>query len=511
MRAFLVALGLIGAIGYSTLDAQTVPTLDAADTAPYTSMDTPIGTLLDDPEARAILKKYLPALTQGGRADMARPSTLKAIQGYSGGIITDKVLAEMDAELLKLGPKPLPAPTAGMINVNEAKVRPYALPDPLRLSDGKSVSDAQTWWQRRRPEIVSLFEKQQYGIAPARPSAERFEVFDTATPAFDRSALRKQVMIHLSKDPGAPQIQLVEYIPARAKRRVPMLLLIGFSAPSSMFDDAGIRQGMVWDPQTKQKVPAPKSSPAMQVDVKPLLDAGIGVAAVYYGDLDPDFKDGYSLGIRGLYATGDEASRPPDAWGSISAWAWGLSRVQDYLETDKAVDAKRVAINGASRLGKTVLWAAARDQRFAAVIACCSGEGGASLSHRNFGETIASLTDMAPYQFARNYQNYANNEQALPMDSHMLLALIAPRAVLLQTGNADYSADPKGEFLAAVAAGPVYRLLGKEDLGTDVWPNANQPILHDIGYFMHEGGHGTLKSDWSVYLDFLKMHLHPER
>jgi hypothetical protein len=509
MRALLVALGLIGAIASATPESQTSPTVAAADTAPFTTMDTPIGTLLDDPEARAILKKYVPTLTQGGRAEMARPSTLKAIQGYSGGTITDKVLAEMDAELLKLGPKPLPAPQAGTINVNEAKVRPYTLPDPLTLSDGKSVSDAKTWWQRRRPEIVSLFETQEYGIAPGRPPDERFEVFDKGTPAFDRSAIRKQVMIHLSKDPGAPQIQLLEYVPAGAKGRVPMLLLIGFTAPSSMFDDAGIRQSTVWDPQTKQKVPAPKSSATTHVDIKPFLDAGIGVAAFYYGDLDPDFKDGYSLGIRAIYAKGDEASRAPDAWGSIAAWAWGLSRVQDYLETDRAVDAKRVAINGASRLGKTVLWAAARDQRFAAVIACCSGEGGASLSHRNFGETIASLTDMAPYQFARNYQNYANNEQALPMDSHMLLALIAPRAVLLQTGNVDYSADPKGEFLAAV--GPVYGLLGKKDLGTDVWPNADQPILHDIGYVMHAGGHGMLKSDWNVYLDFLKMHLHPER
>ena len=287
-----------------------------------------------------------------------------------------------------------------------------------------------------------------------------------------------------------------------------MLLMIGFTTPSSMFDDPGIREGVVWNSQTRQKIPASQLPQAGQTKFNPLpfFDAGIGVTAFYYGDVDPDFPDGYALGIRAAYAAGNESSRAPDAWGSIAAWAWALSRGEDYLETDKAVDAKRVAIHGASRLGKTVLWAAARDTRFAAVIACCSGEGGAALSHRNFGETIASLTAMAPYQFARNYQRYANNESALPMDAHMLLALIAPRPVLLQTGKYDYAADPKGEFLAAVGAGPVYRLLGKQDLGTTAWP-PGEPILGDLGYEMNSGGHGMTPGDWEIYLAFLKKHL----
>jgi hypothetical protein len=511
MRALLFATTLIVASMPAALLAQANSDSTASAPSFYTTLDTPIGTLLDDPAARAIVEKYLPELTKGGRADMVRSSTFKAIQGYSGGKLTDKVLADMDADLATLGPHAPPAQIAGnrpTINVNEAKVRPYTLPDPLVLSSGKSVRDAKTWWRQRRPEVLSMFETQEYGQAPGRPSDQHFDVFDKATSAYGGKATRKQVMIHLSKDPAAPRIQLVEYIPATAKGPVPMFLMIGFTAASSMFDDPGILEGAVWNPQSKQRVPASQlpQMAQMKVDPLPFLDAGIGVAAFYYGDVDPDFPDGYALGIRALYAKGDETSRAPDAWGSISAWAWAMSRVQDYFETDKSVDAKRVAINGASRLGKTVLWAAARDQRFAAVIACCSGEGGASLSHRNFGETIASLTAMAPYQFARNYQHYADNEQALPMDSHMLLALIAPRPVLLQTGKYDNAGDPKGEFLAAVAAGPVYRLLGKADLGTSEWP-PNEPILHDIGYEMNSGGHGMQPGDWDIYLAFLKRHL----
>ena len=395
------------------------------------------------------------------------------------------------------------APT---INVNEARVRPYTLPDPLVLSNGKPVIDADTWWQKRRPEIYALLETQQFGRAPGRPSDQRFEMFDKGTAVFDGKAIRKQVMIYFSTDPAAPHIQLVEYIPAAAKKPVPMLLMLVFSAPSGMFNDPGIRVGTVWNPQTNKRVPAPPSPQAGRFDVLPFLDAGIGVAAYYYGDVDPDFNDGYSSGIRGFYDKGEQVGRAPDAWGSVSAWAWSMSRVEDYFETDPAVDSKRVAINGASRLGKTVLWAAARDQRFAVVTACCSGEGGAALSHRNFGETIASLTDMAPYQFAPNYRQYASNESTLPMDSHMLLALIAPRPVFLQTGKYDHAADPKGEFEAAVAVGPVYKLLGKQGLGTTTWPPSG-PILNDVGYYMNNGGHGMVPGDWDVYLAFLKKHL----
>ncbi|HET7348700.1 MAG TPA: acetylxylan esterase [Acidobacteriaceae bacterium] len=407
-----------------------------------------------------------------------------------------------------------PSVVAGIpVNYDESKVGTYTLPDPLVLKNGKRVRDAKTWFTQRRPEILEMLTTQQFGRAPGRPADESFEVTDKGTPALDGKAIRKQITIHLLKDPAAPQIHLLLYTPAAAKKPVPVLLSIGFGPVQFAVDDPGITPETMWDPKTNTRVPAKPMRFFRPTNIVPLLDAGIGYATFYYGDVDPDYPAGFSSGIRARYLKAGQTERAPDEWGSIAAWAWGMSRVEDYFETDRSVDAKRVAIHGVSRLGKTVVWAGASDQRFALVIASCSGEGGAALSHRNYGETIAHLTAPSryPYQFAANYAKYAGFPDKAPFDAHMLLALIAPRPVLLQTGNKDFWSDPKGEFLAAVAAGPVYKLLGKDGLDTDVWPAAGQPILHDIGYTMHEGGHGMVPSDWDVYLEFLKMHLHPEQ
>ena len=183
----------------------------------------------------------------------------------------------------------------------------------------------------------------------------------------------------------------------------------------------------------------------------------------------------------------------------------------DYVETDPKIDAQRIAIMGVSRLGKTVLWAGAADPRIALIIASCSGEGGAALSRRHYGETIAHLAapKRYPYQFCANYGMWGDKVDQFPVDAHMLLALIAPRPVLLQTGNTDKWSDPYGEFLSAVAAEPVYTLLGKQGLGTKTMPGPGEPILHDIGFFMHDGGHGTLPGDWDVFFAFLEKHLTP--
>lgn len=399
------------------------------------------------------------------------------------------------------------------VNYDEAKVGTYTLPDALKLNDGKTVMDAKTWWKKRRPEIVSIFEQQQYGVAPGRPKGERFEVLEKGSPALKGKAIRKRVDIHLSQEPGSPVIHLVEYLPAAAKKPVPMLLCISFSAPSNSVDDPDLPVGEVWDMKTHTKIPANKARAFGKLNVEAVLDAGMGLSTFYYGDVDPDFAEGFDNGIRKYYLKAGETKRGPEDWGTIAAWAWGMSRVQDYFETDKSVDAKRVAIHGVSRLGKTVMWAGAHDQRFAAVIASCSGEGGAALSHRDYGETIAHLTAPTryPYQFAENYGKWAGFPDKAPMDANMLVALIAPRPLLLQTGNKDFWSDPKGEFLAAVAAGPVYKLLGKDPLDTETWPEAKQPILHDLSYYMHDGGHGMVPSDWDIYVQFLKMHLHPEQ
>jgi len=396
------------------------------------------------------------------------------------------------------------------VNYDEALVGSYTLPDPLVLANGKPVRDAKTWSQKRRPELVQLFEENQFGRSPGRPAKMSFDVFDKGTPALDGKALRRQVTVYFSADRNGPKMDLLIYLPAAASKPVPLLLNLGFSANSSTVDDPGIKPGEVWS-RDKKRVPAAQGRAFGRLNVAPLLAQGIGVATVYYGDIDPDFDGGIPYGVRALYLKPGLQGPAPDEWGAIPAWAWGLSRALDYLETDKGVDAKRVAIMGVSRLGKTVLWAGAHDPRFALVIASCSGEGGAAISRRNYGETVKHLVAPTryPYQFAANYQKFADHLDQSPIDSHMLVALIAPRPVLLQTGDADFWSDPKGEFLAAVAAGPVYRLLGRQGLETDQMPAAGQPVMHTLGYYMHAGGHGTIPSDWDQFVKFLRLHLRP--
>lgn len=386
------------------------------------------------------------------------------------------------------------------MNYDELKVGTYTLPDPLVLSDGKPLGDAKTWVERRRPEIVRLFEENEYGRSPARPSGMTFEVSEKATRVFDGKAIRRQVIVHFSTD---KKMTVLMYLPAQSTKPVPFLLHLSFAANSTTVDDPGLKEGEVWGPD-KKLISATQGRKFAKVDPLPLINAGFGFGTIYYGDIEPDFEGGLPYGVRSLYP-----KPAPDEWGAIAAWAWGLSRAMDYLETDKQVDAKRVAIMGVSRLGKTVMWAGARDTRFALVIASCSGEGGAAISRRDYGETIAHLTAPSryPYQFAANYARYAEHVDQLPVDANMLIALMAPRPVLLQTGDSDFWSDPKGEFLAAVAAAPVFKLFGKQGLDTDRMPPPGTGIFHTIGYFEHIGPHGTVPSDWDQFLKFLRMHL----
>lgn len=396
------------------------------------------------------------------------------------------------------------------VNYTEAKTGAYTLPDPLTLNSGEKVTDAATWFAKRRPEIFKLVEENQFGRVPGRPEKMTFDAFDPGTPAFDGKALRKQVTIYFSDDKTSNYVDVLIYLPADAKEPVPLLLNLGWTANNLAVRDTGVKVGRVWNPQQKTRLPATTGrSFGGPLDVPRFVDQGFGVAVFNYTDIDPDALGALAEGVRSLYLKPGAKEPAADEWGSIAAWGWGVSRIIDYFETDKQVDAKRIAITGASRLGKTVLWAAARDERIACVIGSVSGEGGAALSRRNYGETIAHLVAPTrfPYQFAGNYAKWADKPTEAPFDSHFILSLIAPRPVLLQTGNTDKWSDPYGEFLAAKAATPVFVLLGKKGIEQYSLPAPGKPLLNTLGYLMHDGGHGVVPADWPVFMDFLSKHL----
>ena len=398
-------------------------------------------------------------------------------------------------------------------NYDEAKVPKYTLPDPLVRNDGSPVRDAKAWYRDRRPEILSLFETNMYGRTPRELLPQRFEVLSSEKGALGGKALRRQVRVHFTKADHGLNMSLLLYLPAEATGPVPVFLVPGFTPNHTIRSDPGILLADTWTPEVGNPKPVKRPSTeqsrgsmANYWPVEEILARGYGLVTFYYADIEPDFDGGFEYGIRPFFPKTGATE-----WGAIGAWAWGLSRALDYLETDKNVDAKSVALMGVSRLGKTALWAGAQDQRFAMVISDDSGEGGAALSRRRFGEQPRDLVTNFPYWFCANYRQYADNEDKLPMDQHMLLSLIAPRPLYVASAEEDLWADPRGEFLSAVYAGPVYRLLGAQDLGTTQMPPVNQPIMNTIGYHVRTGVHGITAYDWQQYLAFADKHLHGQQ
>ncbi len=390
------------------------------------------------------------------------------------------------------------------VNYDETQTGTYTLPDPLVLENGKKVTNAKTWINKRRPEILELYKSEQFGRRPGREHTS-FKVFEQGS-AFNNTAIRKQVTLYFTEDTLKYKADMALYLPANTNKPVPVFLMISFMPNSLKINDSALREEFMW--VNGKRVPTSEGKGWGWFDVDKFISQGIGVATIYYGDIEPDFGEGIKYGIRGHFLKPGETYPADDEWGAISAWTWGLSCAMDYLQTDKDVDAEKVALHGVSRLGKTVLWAGAQDERFGMIIASCSGEGGAALSMRDYGETIKHM--IAPsrffYQFCANRAKYADNPQESPIDAHMLISLIAPRPLLLQTGDTDDWSDAKGEFLAAVAAEPVYELLGKTGLKTQTFPKAGVPILNDMGYYMHAGGHGTQPDDFDIYVKFIKKH-----
>lgn len=398
-----------------------------------------------------------------------------------------------------------------------AQTSPAAWPDPLILLNGHTVHDAATFQSQRRPEILRLFEENVYGRTPQDHIPKSVRITSTDDHALGGTAIRRQITVTFG-DSIRRQMHILLYLPAHAAHTVPVFIGLNFSGNQTVNSDPGIDLPAVWIPD-----PALKSTPiagelaghilqpaleesrgkaSSEWQLPLILSRGYGLATVYAGDLEPDFATGIGYGIRPLFL-GEKRLPSADDWGAIGAWAWGMSRIADYLATDPAVDRGKLIAIGHSRFGKTALWAAAQDPRFAVVISNESGQGGATLSHRQVDESIAHLNIAFPYWFCANYHHYTGRTDQLPVDGHLLLALIARRPLYVASAQDDHFSDPEGEFLAARAASPVYELYGRQGIAAGApMPAANHPIGRDLRYHIRSGGHDITAYDWQQYLDF---------
>jgi len=389
---------------------------------------------------------------------------------------------------------------------DEADVPAYDLPDPLVFENGEKVSSAADW-EKRRAEIMALFEKHVYGkTVLGRPEGMRFETTKGPIPFLGGKATLSEIRIHFTSREG-PFLDLLlikpKEIPADG---VPTFVALNFRGNHTIdpSPEITLNQNWVTDSSKDRKLGVVEKNRATEKargfrgtrwPVEKIIDGGAALATFYYGDADPDFHDEFENGIHQL--TGVPAA---DEWGSIGSWAWATSRVRDFLETDENVDQNRVAVFGHSRLGKTALWAGAQDERFALVISNNSGCGGAALSRRRFGERVSRINNSFPHWFCKNFRNYNEKESELPVDQHMLIALSAPRMVYVASAEGDRWADPKGEFLSVMHASPVFELLGKTGISSEKQPANHEPVGGTVRYHVREGAHDVTGYDWEQYL-----------
>ncbi len=391
-------------------------------------------------------------------------------------------------------------------NLDEAKVPPYTLPDVLKMPNGKEVNTSQEWNKIQRPHIYHLYEENQFGRYPAKKVAIRYRLLETDNGALQATATRKQVRIYLHPTDTTVFTDVLMYLPNNTKKPVPVFVGYNFTGNHAIQPDNGILLSTSWLPAkakgaiNNRATDSSRGVESSQWQVKEILSHGYAVATAYYADIEPDNPDGWKTGIRTTLK--DVLNMQPEEWSAIGAWAYGLSKIYDYLQKDKDIDAGKVALIGHSRLGKAALWAAASDPRFALVISNESGEGGAALSKRWYGETVKLITERFPHWFVAKYKTFGGNTNALPIDGHMLLSLTAPRPLYVASAEGDTWSDPKGEFLSAKEASRVWALFGKQGIDAGSMPALHQPVGNTVRYHIRGGRHDVTLYDWQQYLQF---------
>jgi hypothetical protein len=366
-------------------------------------------------------------------------------------------------------------------NYDEARVGAVDLPDPLK--SGSTTIKTPAAWSKRRAEILTLFRDHVYGRSPGPPERLRFETVQENASAMAGTATLKRVAIVSTHKGRQHRFELTMFVPNAVKGRVPLFLLMNNRPPSNVDPTRAEKSGF-W--------------PAEEV-----IGRGYAIAAFQVGDLAPDNKDTFREGVIELFENTTTGPRDERAWGALAAWAWGARRAMDYFVTDARIDPKRVVVIGHSRGGKAALWAGAEDERFAIVVSNESGEGGAALSRRHFGETLARITDTFPHWFAGKYRSFAGRPEALPVDQHMLLSLVAPRAVYVASADEDLWSDPRGEFLSLAYSSPVFALWGDPRIAADAMPPLEKPLVAGRrGYHVRSGVHNLTPYDWQRFVDF---------
>ena len=390
------------------------------------------------------------------------------------------------------------------VNYDEKRIPPYTLPEVLSDSENRKISTVKAW-EKRKKELLRLFEEKMYGKIPPRPDKVRYELFSEKKNDLDGLALRREARLHFEMKDGKKHfMDVLMYIPQKRKGKVPVFVSLIIMGNHSVINDPSIRQtGLNYDPTPayRERSAGYRGAYARRFPLKEIMKRGYAVAFAAYHDVFPDRITGWDLSIYRLFSN---EKRPADA-SAISAWAWGKSRILDFVSSFPEIDADKAAVVGHSRLGKAALWAGVCDARFKLVCVNNSGCGGAALSRRLYGETLFSMFNyhkIGKWWFVTSLEKTARTPEKLPMDQHQLLALVAPRALSLHCATLDQWADPKSEYLSLYEAGKVYRLYGKKDILTTSLP----PVIGAAGgknasFYLRKGKHDILLEDWKHYMD----------